>query len=132
MMTDPISDLLARIRNASAARHAQTTCPASKLKNAVANVMVQEGFLTAVEEEAPEGGHPLLRLTLRYRDDGKPIADGIQRVSRPGRRVFVGASDIGRVRGGLGIKILSTSKGVLSDRDARSQNVGGEVICEVW
>jgi len=131
MMTDPISDLLARIRNASAARHIETTCPASKLKKAVARVLVQEGFLAGVEDDVQDG-HAVLRLELRYRDDGKPIADGIQRVSRPGRRVFVGASEIGRVRGGLGIKILSTSKGVLSDRDARAQNVGGEVICEVW
>ena len=131
MMTDPISDLLTRIRNAGTARHTRTTCPASKLKKAVAGVLESEGFLEGVEEDTV-GGHPVLVLTLRYNADGKPMADGIQRVSRPGRRVYVGAKDIGRVRGGLGLSILSTSKGVLCDRDARASNVGGEVLCEVW
>jgi small subunit ribosomal protein S8 len=131
MMTDPISDLLTRIRNAGIARHTRTTCPASRLKKAVAQVLKNEGFLEDVEEDVSEG-HPLLVLTLRYDLEGKPMADGIQRVSRPGRRVYVGAKDIGRVRNGLGCSILSTSRGVLCDRDARAANVGGEVLCEVW
>jgi small subunit ribosomal protein S8 len=131
MMTDPISDLLTRIRNAGMASHTRTSCPSSRLKKAVAQVLKNEGFLEGVEEDT-EDGHPILVLTLRYDAEGKPMADGIQRVSRPGRRVYVGAKDIGRVRGGLGIKVLSTSKGVLCDRDARAANVGGEVLCEVW
>ena len=131
MMTDPVSDLLTRIRNASNAKHSRTTCPASKLKRDVATVMKQEGFLSDVQVTT-ESGLPVLEITLRYRDDGKPMAEGIQRVSRPGRRVYVGADEIGRVRGGLGIRILSTSKGVLCDREAREKNVGGEVLCEVW
>ena len=131
MMTDPISDLLTRIRNAGMARHARTTCPASNLKKAVAQVLQSEGFLEAVDEDTVDG-HPILVLTMRYDAEGKPMADGIQRVSRPGRRVYVGATDIGRVRAGLGLSILSTSKGVLCDRDARAANVGGEVLCEVW
>ena len=131
MLTDPISDLLTRIRNAGIARHARTTCPASKLKKAVAEVLCSEGFLEAVSEDTADG-HPVLVLTLRYDDEGRPMADGIQRISRPGRRVYVGAKDIGRVRGGLGCSILSTSKGVLCDRDARAAKVGGEVLCEVW
>jgi small subunit ribosomal protein S8 len=131
MMTDPISDLLTRIRNAGIARHGRTTCPASGLKKAVALVLKSEGFLEEVEEDSQDG-HPVLVLTLRYDVEGKPMADGIQRVSRPGRRVYVGAKDIGRVRNGLGCSILSTSKGVLCDRDARAANVGGEVLCEVW
>ena len=131
MMTDPISDLLTRIRNAGMAQHARTTCPASRLKKAVAQVLKNEGFLAGVEEDSADG-HPILVLTLRYDAEGKPMADGIQRISRPGRRVYVGADKIGRVRGGLGMSILSTSKGVLCDRDARAANVGGEVLCEVW
>lgn len=132
MMTDPISDFLTRIRNAGTARHARTTVPASRLKRAVADVLTAEGFLEAVEEGVGEDNHPILVLTLRYDDEGKPMADGIQRVSRPGRRVYVGADEIGRVRGGLGMSILSTSRGVMCDRDARAAHVGGEVLCEVW
>jgi len=131
MMTDPISDLLTRIRNAGTAKHVQTTCPASKFKLALAQVLQKEGFLEAVEEDTRDG-HPVLLLTLRYDADGNPMADGIQRISRPGRRVYVGADDIGRVRGGLGMSVLSTSRGVMCDRDARAANVGGEVLCEVW
>lgn len=131
MMTDPVSDLLTRIRNAGIARHAQTTCPASNLKKAVAQVLCGEGFLESVDEDTSDG-HPVLVLTLRYDNEGRPMADGIQRISRPGRRVYVAAKEIGRVRGGLGCSILSTSKGVLCDRDARAANVGGEVLCEVW
>ena len=132
MMTDPISDLLTRIRNAGQAKHSYTTCPASSLKKAVADVLVAEGFISGVEAQTGEDGHPELKLVLRYNDEGNPMAEGIERISRPGRRVYVGADEIGRVRGGLGISILSTSKGVLCDRDARAQNVGGEVLCEVW
>ena len=119
MMTDPIADLLSRIRNAGMARHARTTCPASRLKRSIADVLKAEGFLEAVEESVGDDNHPILVLTLRYDAEGKPMADGIQRVSRPGRRVYVGAEDIGRVRGGLGMSILSTSRGVMCDRDAR-------------
>jgi small subunit ribosomal protein S8 len=132
MMTDPISDLLTRIRNAGQAKHSYTTCPASSLKKALALVLKQEGFISGVEDGVGDDGHPLLKITLRYNDDGKMITDGIQRISRPGRRVYVGADEIGRVRNGLGMSILSTSKGVLCDRDARAKNVGGEVLCEVW
>lgn len=131
MMTDPISDLLTRIRNAGVAKHAQTMCPASKLKLALAQVLEKEGFLESVEEDTADG-HPMLLLTLRYDADGKAMADGIQRVSRPGRRVYVGVGEIGRVRAGLGMSVLSTSRGVMCDRDARAANVGGEVLCEVW
>ena len=131
MMTDPISDLLTRIRNAGAARHAITTCPASTLKLALARVLKNEGFLEAVEEDTA-GGHPILVLTLRYDADGNPMADGIQRISRPGRRVYVGVADIGSGRGGLGLSVLSTSQGVMCDRAAREAHVGGEVLCEVW
>jgi len=131
MMTDPIGDMLTRIRNAGRVQHAQTRCPASKLKLAVAQVMATEGFITGVET-AGETAKPDLVLDLRYGDDGKTLIDGIRRVSKPGRRVYVNAGDVPKVRNGLGIAILSTSKGVICDRDAREQNVGGEVLCEVW
>jgi small subunit ribosomal protein S8 len=131
MMTDPLGDMLTRIRNAGSVQHAETRCPASKLKLAVARVLVAEGFIAEVEPGG-EGAKPELVLGLRYGDDGKTLIDGIRRVSTPGRRVYVGASEVPRVRNGLGIAILSTSKGVLCDRDAREQNLGGEVICEVW
>ncbi len=116
MMTDPIADMLTRIRNAGTARHLTTRCPLSKLKLAVATLLKEEGFLTDV----------------RVDESGATIIDGIQRVSRPGRRVYVGCKEIPKVRNGLGVALISTSKGVLSDRAARSASMGGEVLCEVW
>lgn len=131
MMTDPLSDLLTRIRNAQMARHEETRCPSSRLKRGVADVLVRAGFLTDARVEA-EAGHPVLRLALRYQDDGTPLIDGLRRVSKPGRRVYVSAKEIPKVRNGLGIAVLSTSRGVMSDRDAREVGVGGEFLCEVW
>ena len=131
MMTDPIGDMLARIRNAGGARHKRMSCPASKLKLAVAKVLSAEGFVGEVATDGDEK-KPTLTIDLRYQDDGRLMIEGMRRVSKPGRRVYLGADDVKQVRAGLGMAILSTSKGVLSDRDARSQNVGGEVICEVW
>lgn len=131
MMTDPISDMLARIRNAYLARHREVTCPSSRLKLAIAQVMRREGFLDDVRVEA-ERGLPTLRMALRYTADGDPIVDGLRRVSTPSRRVYVNAKQVPSVRKGLGISVLSTSKGVLSDRGAREASVGGEVLCEVW
>lgn len=130
MMTDPLSDMLARIRNGCTARHPEIACPSSRMKHAVARVLVEEGFLQAVELDE-DAARPVLRIELRYRGDA-PIIDGIRRVSRPGRRVYVGAKDVPRVRNGLGSAILSTPKGILSDRAARAESVGGEVLCEVW
>jgi small subunit ribosomal protein S8 len=131
MMTDPIADLLTRIRNGQRARHAAASLPASKLKLAVARVMEAQGYLEGVQVEAEEG-KAVLRLGLRYRDDGREMIDGLRRISRPSRRVYVGVDEIPRVRNGLGIAILSTSRGVMSDQDARAQKLGGELLCEVW
>ena len=131
MMTDPVGDMLTRIRNAANVRHAETRCPASRLKLAVAKVLSAEGFIGEVASEE-EGSKPVLVLKLRYNDDGRTLIDGIRRISKPGRRVYVGAEDVPSVRSGLGMAILSTSKGVMCDRDARAQHVGGEVLCEVW
>jgi len=131
MTTDPLADMLTRIRNAGQAGHRETRCPASKLKHAVARVLQQEGFLDEVALEA-EAGRPVLRLVLRYGSDGRTVIDGLRRVSRPSRRVYVGTTGIPKVRNGLGVAVLSTPRGVLSDRAAREQSVGGEVVCEVW
>ena len=131
MMTDPVADLLARIRNAGQAGHRETTCPASRLKLGVAKVLCETGFLEGVEVDANEG-KPRLRLRLRYGPDGRMIIDGLKRVSRPSRRVYVGTREIPKVRNGLGVAILSTPKGILSDAAAREASVGGELMCEVW
>lgn len=131
MMTDPIGDMLARIRNAGGARHAQMTCPSSKLKLAVAKVLSDEGFVGEVSFDG-DGKKPTMTIDLRYQEDGRLMIEGMRRVSKPGRRIYVGANEVKQVRAGLGMAILSTSKGVLCDRDARAQKVGGEVICEVW
>jgi small subunit ribosomal protein S8 len=131
MMTDPIADMLTRIRNAGRARHTETTCPSSKVKLAIARLLQQEGFLAGVRVEAREG-HARLVLGLRYDADGRPLIDGIRRVSTPGRRVYVSASEVPTIRSGLGVAVISTSKGIVSDRDARTQGIGGEYVCEVW
>jgi small subunit ribosomal protein S8 len=132
MMTDPIADLISRIRNASLARHDRTEIPASKLKAAVAEILKSEGFIADVR--AAEGDHINKKLTivLKYGRDRTAAIDGIRRVSRPGRRVYVRHDRIPRVFSGLGISILSTSRGLMSDREARRQKVGGELLCEVW
>jgi small subunit ribosomal protein S8 len=131
MMNDPIGDMLARIRNGALARHTDVALPHSKLKLAVARVLADSGFLGGVHEDEREG-FPVLVLDLRYGDDGRGLIDGLRRVSKPSRRVYVGKDEIPRVRNGLGIAVLSTSKGVLSDRAAREAEVGGEILCEVW
>jgi len=131
MMTDTISDMLTRIRNAGIARQIEAACPFSKQKLAIAKVLEDAGFISNVHSESREG-HPTLVMTIRYDDRGKPLIDGIRRVSKPGRRIYVGAKDIKKVRNGLGISVISTSKGILSDDRAREASVGGEVVCEVW
>jgi small subunit ribosomal protein S8 len=131
MVTDPIGDLLTRIRNAGQARHVNATCPSSKQKLALARVLQEAGFLGSVTVEARDG-HPVLVLGIRYDDRGRALIDGMRRVSRPGRRVYVNREEVKRVRRGLGIAVISTSKGILSDRQAREQKIGGELLCEVW
>ena len=131
MMTDPISDMLARIRNGSLARHDRVEMPHSNLKKHVADVLKSEGFLDDVRESEGEG-RKTLTLVLRYGKDKSSAIDGIRRVSAPGRRVYVRYDRIPRVRSGMGVSILSTSHGVMSDRQAREQKVGGELLCEIW
>lgn len=131
MMTDPVSDMLTRIRNAGTARHAQTACPSSKLKHSIANVLHDAGFVSEVRVEARDG-RPFLTIGIRYDEEGKPLIAGLKRISTPGRRVYVGKDEIKKVRNGLGVAVLSTSKGVVSDDQARAASVGGELLCEVW
>jgi len=131
MMTDPISDMLARIRNAALARHPELACPASKTKLAIARVLVDAGFLEEAHVEAREG-RPTLVLRVRYGADGRPVLDGLRRISRPSRRVYVAKDAVPRVRDGLGVAVISTSRGILSDRAARDAEIGGELLCEAW
>jgi small subunit ribosomal protein S8 len=131
MMTDPIADMLTRIRNGSMARHDRVEMPHSYLKEHVAAVMKAEGYLDDVR--VSEGEYPkTLTVVLRYGRDRQSAIDGLKRVSTPGRRVYVRHDRIGRVCSGMGISILSTSRGVMTDREARKQRVGGELLCEVW
>lgn len=131
MQSDPIADMLTRIRNANTALHAETTMPSSKIKEQVARILSEEGFIDGYKVEDARVGKALT-VRLRYGNDRQPILTGIKRISKPGLRVYSSASDVPRVRGGIGISIVSTSDGVMTDREARRRNVGGEVLCEVW
>jgi small subunit ribosomal protein S8 len=128
-MTDPISDMLTRIRNGQKARRVTVEMPGSTKKRAIAQVLVDEGYITRFEETSVDG-KPVLSIELKYHN-GEPVIDTLQRVSRPGLRIFRGKDELPQVLGGLGVAIVSTSKGVMSDRKAREQGHGGEVICTV-
>lgn len=131
-MTDPVADMLTRIRNGIQSHHDRVEMPASKLKVEVAKILKSEGFISnykLVDEDKSQG---TLRVYLKYSDDGEPVIHGIERVSRPGRRVYRNKQEIPRVLGGLGLAIVSTSKGVLAGHDAVKNGVGGEVLCQVW
>jgi len=131
-MTDPISDLLSRIRNAHLAKHDRLDVPVSKLKLEICRLLKEEGFIKnfrVVEADAPTAN---LRIFLRYSAEGAPVINHVERVSRPGRRVYKGADEIKPVRNGLGLGIVSTSQGLLSDAQARERRVGGELLCEIW
>jgi len=129
-MSDPIADMLTRIRNALAVRKRTVKIPASNMKQSIATVLKQEGYISGVETEK-DGAHQNMTITLRYAD-GVGAIEEIQRVSRPGRRVYCNVEDLPRVNGGLGIVMVSTSKGLMTDREARSSGVGGEVVCRVF
>lgn len=131
MVTDPISDMLTRIRNAIAVGHERVTMPSSKLKVGIAQILVDEGFIDRYEQKQ-NGSHGELELVLRYGERRRPAIVGIKRVSKPGHRIYKGASDLPRVQGGIGVAVVSTSQGLLPDREARRRRLGGEVLCEVW
>ena len=130
MMTDQIADMLTRIRNASQAQHEHTVLPSSKLKEQLAAILKQEGFIDDYRVE--DGVQKSLTIFLKYGRDRQSAFVGMRRASRPGRRFYVGHRDIPRVQNGMGVAILSTSAGIMTDRDARDKRVGGEVLCEVW
>jgi small subunit ribosomal protein S8 len=130
MMTDPIADMLTRIRNASQAKHKRVDLPVSRLKTEIARILKENHFIHDFKI-LDDGRHGVLRVYLKYYED-KPVIRSLRRVSRPGRRVYKGAGEMPRVRNGLGLAIVSTSKGMMSDRQARSQKVGGEVMALVW
>jgi len=131
MNTDPIADMLTRIRNALTTRHDFTDVPASKLKIALAEVLKREGYIKSFEVKTEEHRKDV-RIHLAYSDSREPVIVGIQRVSKPGLRVYAAKSEIPRVYGGLGIAIISTPEGVMTGKQARSRGVGGEVLCYVW
>lgn len=132
MMTDPIADLLSHIRNASLARHDRVTLPLSNLKRAVAELLVKEGYVADVRVNPESRPSPTLTIMLKYGRDRRSAIDGLRRISRPGRRVYVRHDRIPQVLHGLGVAILSTSHGVMSDKEARRNKLGGELLCEVW
>jgi small subunit ribosomal protein S8 len=130
MMTDPIADMLARVRNASRAGHKRVDMPVSKLKAEIARILKENAFIHDYKV-LDDGRHGVLRLYLKYHE-GAPVIRELQRVSKPGRRQYAGVTELPRVRSGLGMAIVSTSRGVMSDRDARKNNVGGEILAAIW
>lgn len=132
-MTDPIADMLTRIRNASRARHQKVAVPWSRLKENIVKILIDEGYLREQKKvKAAVGAGEEIVIALKFDRENQPIITGMKRVSTPGRRVYVGANAVPPVRKGLGINILSTPKGILVDREAQRSNVGGELICSVW
>ncbi len=132
-MTDPIADMLTRIRNANIAFHDEVVMPSSKLKEAVARILEREGYIAGYSmEDRPGRPGNNLRIRLKYTNDRQRVITGIKRASKPGLREYRRANEVPRVLGGMGIAILSTNQGLLTDREARARNVGGEVLCTVW
>jgi len=132
VVSDPIADMLTRIRNANTAKHDTVDVPSSKMKLAIANILVDEGYIVKYEL-VDEGAFQTIRITLKYgADKSEKVISGLKRISKPGLRVYAGAEELPKVLGGLGIAIISTNKGVMTDKEARKQNVGGEVLAYVW
>jgi len=134
MMTDPVADMLTRIRNGVSARHPHVEMPSSRLNERIARTLAAAGFVdgcsvAGVDDSKP---HRMLQIDLRYAEDRPSAISGLRRISKPGHRRYSGASDIGRVQGGMGVAIVSTSQGLLTDREARRRRLGGEILCEVW
>lgn len=131
MMTDPIADLLVRIQNGARRGHESITVPASRLKAELLRVMKAEGFIDSYEPVTVDG-HPALKVLLRYVGEGKPVITGLRRVSKPGKRVYMGRRNVKPIMAGMGLAILSTSKGLMTDQESRHASLGGEVLCQIW
>ena len=129
--TDPIADMLTRIRNANSAKHKEVDVPASNMKRAIAQILVDEGYIASFEEIKDEK-QGMLRITLKYDENGKRVIDGLKRISKPGLRVYASKEELPQVLNGLGIALISTSKGVKTDKEARREGLGGEVLAYVW
>lgn len=130
-MTDPIADMLTRIRNANNARHTSVDIPASNIKKEIAKILLEEGYIKNLDviEDEKQG---MLKIELKYAESGQRVITGLKRISKPGLRVYVKCDDVPKVLGGLGTAIISTSKGIITDKEARKEGVGGEVICYIW
>ena len=132
MLSDPIGDMLTRIRNANMARHTTVDVPSSKMKEAIANILVREGYLKGFETKE-DGAKKTMRITLKYgRNKNEKVIAGLKRISKPGLRIYAGCEDLPKVLNGLGLAIVSTNKGVLTDKEARNLGIGGEVIAFIW
>ena len=129
--TDPIADMLTRIRNAIIAKHDKVVVPASNMKKAIAQILLDEGYIRAVETKMDDG-HEILLVTLKYVNGKESVIRGLKRISKPGLRIYAGKEDLPKVLGGLGIAIISTSQGVMTDKNARAKGIGGEVLAYVW
>ena len=130
--TDPIADMLTRIRNAGSAKHKTVDVPASNMKLAIAKILFDEGYIKSFEEIKEENNQGIIRITLKYTENGKKVIDGLKRISKPGLRVYASKDELPKVLNGLGIALISTSKGIMTDKEARKEGLGGEVLAYVW
>jgi small subunit ribosomal protein S8 len=130
--TDPIADMLTRIRNANSSKHKTVDVPASNMKLAIAEILLKEGYIKSFEEIKVENNQGIIRITLKYDEKGSRVIDGLKRISKPGLRVYASKDELPKVLNGLGIALISTSKGLKTDKEARSEGLGGEVIAYVW
>ena len=130
--TDPIADMLTRIRNANSAKHKTVDIPASNMKLAIAKILFEEGYIKSFEEIKEENNQGIIRITLKYSEKGKRVIDGLRRISKPGLRVYASKDELPKVLNGLGIALISTSKGIMTDKNAREAGLGGEVLAYVW
>ena len=130
--TDPIADMLTRIRNANSAKHKTVDIPASNMKLAIAKILFEEGYIKSFEEIKEENNQGIIRITLKYSEKGKRVIDGLKRISKPGLRVYASKDELPKVLNGLGIALISTSKGIMTDKNAREAGLGGEVLAYVW
>ena len=130
--TDPIADMLTRIRNANSSKHKTVDVPASNMKLGIAEILFREGYIKSFEEIKEENNQGIIRITLKYDEKGKRVIDGLKRISKPGLRVYASREDLPKVLNGLGIAIISTSKGLKTDKEARELGVGGEVLAYIW
>ena len=130
--TDAIADMLTRIRNANSAKHKTVDIPASNMKLAIAKILFEEGYIKSFEEIKEENNQGIIRITLKYSEKGKRVIDGLRRISKPGLRVYASKDELPKVLNGLGIALISTSKGIMTDKNAREAGLGGEVLAYVW